>query len=483
MTVLDRTELEASSLADLHAIADQLGLEGFRRRRKAELIDAILTAAAGGASGGGDTDLAEPTAGAGDGAAGEEQAGGAGDEQAAVQNVPAQQKPSTAGRTRRRLSGVRGRRSRRAGGADEQTEPAASTAGGEADEPDDRGEAAYERGQADDERGKAGERGEAGLSEPSAAPSSRSAPSARAPVDRGIAEGVVELMGNGSAFLRVASPDVSEGDVYVSAAQVRRCELVDGDRVGGPVRAPRRSERYSSLVRVETINGVPAREVAEGARYEDRPVAYPSERLALEGGEAALEAIEWLTPFGKGSRALIVGPARAGKTVILKRLLGVFAGRDDLEVTLVLTGVRPEEIAEWSEGPVAPTTRLTFAAPAEVQAQAVERALDTARRTAARGGDALVLVDTLEGLHSPAARKALAAARNLADGGSLTILATAAHPLGGETTVIALDPALGLTGGPPLDLSASGTVRAELLVGEEGAAAIAQARANALAQS
>ncbi len=295
-----------------------------------------------------------------------------------------------------------------------------------------------------------------------------------------MAEGVVELLGNGSAFLRVHPPEASDEDVYISAAQVRRCELVSGDRVGGPLRMPRRSERYSSLIRVETINGAPAGEVSEGARYDERPVAYPSERLALDGGDATLEAIEWLTPFGRGSRVVLAGPARAGKTEILRRLLGALSGRDGLEVTLLLAGVRPEEVAEWSEGPVAPATTLSFAASADTQGQAVERAIETAKRTAARGGDALVLIDTLDGLHPHVARKVLAAARNLADGGSLTIVATATRSYGGETTVIVLDPALTHAGGPPLDLTASGTVRAELLVGEEGAAAIAKARASAL---
>jgi transcription termination factor Rho len=294
-----------------------------------------------------------------------------------------------------------------------------------------------------------------------------------------VAEGAVELLGNGSAFLRVHPPEASDEDVYISAAQVRRCELVSGDRVTGPLRTPRRSERYSSLIRVETINGAPAGEVSEGARYDERPVAYPSERLALDGGEATLEAIEWLTPFGRGSRVIITGSARAGKTEILRRLLGTLSGREGLEVTLVLAGVRPEEVSEWAEGPVAPATTLSFAASADAQGQAVERAIETAKRTAARGGDALVLIDTLDGLHPHVARKVLAAARNLTDGGSLTILATATRPYGGETTVIALDSRLIDAGGPPLDLAVSGTVRAELLVGEEGAAAIAKARASA----
>jgi transcription termination factor Rho len=422
MSVLDRSELEASPLADLHAIADQLGLEGFRRLRKADLIDAILGGPATGGSSEGSSDGATADS--------EEQ-----DTDVAVAAAPAVDKP-------RRRPSVRGRRPRRGSSKDADAQAAEGRPAAE-DKP------AAEEKPAGEER---------------------------------VGEGVVELLGNGSAFLRVHPPEASDEDVYISAAQVRRCELVSGDRVTGPLRMPRRSERYSSLIRVETINGASAGEVSEGARYDERPVAYPSERLALDGGDATLQAIEWLTPFGRGSRVIVSGPARAGKTEILRRLLGALSGREDLEVTLLLAGVRPEEVAEWGEGPVAPATTLSFAASADAQGQAVERAIETAKRTAARGGNALVLVDTLDGLHPHAARKAMAAARNLADGGSLTIVATATRPYGGETTVIALDPALANAGGPPLDLAASGTVRAELLVGDEGAAAIAKARADALTQ-
>ena len=150
-------------------------------------------------------------------------------------------------------------------------------------------------------------------------------------------------------------------------------------------------------------------------------------------------------------------------------------------VTQLLLGVRPEEIARAQEGPVAPAAALTFAASADVQGQALERAVEEARRVAARGGDALLLIDCLDGVHPHAARKALASARNLRDAGSLTIVATAARALGGESTVIALDAALTSTGRRPiLDLLGSGTLKPELLVGEDGARAIAQARATAL---
>jgi transcription termination factor Rho len=282
--------------------------------------------------------------------------------------------------------------------------------------------------------------------------------------------------------VRLTPGEPSDDDVYVSAAQVKRCELVSGDRIGGPMRTPRRSERFPSLVRVDTINGRPADEVAEGTRFEELPVAWPSERLELGSDDVTLKAIEWLTPFGKGSRVVVVGPARAGKSETVKRLVDAPAGREGLELSVVLAGVRPEEIGEWGMGPVPPVGAVSFAAPADAQAQAVEHAIEQGRRVAARGGDAVVVVDTLGALPPHAARRVLAAARNLDNGGSLTVIATAAEPLGGETTVIALDAGLAaLRRFPALDLAASGTLRPELLVGDAGADAIARARAEAVA--
>jgi len=147
----------------------------------------------------------------------------------------------------------------------------------------------------------------------------------------------------------------------------------------------------------------------------------------------------------------------------------------------VLSGVRPEEVGTWRDGPLRPAAALSFAASSEARDQAVERAAETARRVAARGGDAVLLIDTLDGLHPLSARKVLAAARNIAGGGSLTVIATSSAPIGGETTVVSLDAVLASTGRfPALNLALSGTIRAELLVGEAGAKAIAKERAKAL---
>jgi transcription termination factor Rho len=448
MSVLERSELEASPLADLHAIADQLGLDGFRRLRKSELIDAILDGASQrGANGTDSQDTADVRAHEDGGE--EPQDGKDGGEEPQDGKDGGEEPQDGADAGERARSGAR--ESRRA-------RPAGRTARARARRLVSADRGAGEQAPASD--GEEQDRDSAGAG--------------------AVVEGAVDVLGNGSAFLRVSPPDASDADVYISAAQVRRCELVSGDRVAGPVRAPRRSERYPSLVRIDTINDAPAESVAERAPYDELPVEFPNSRLAFDSPDPTLAAIEWLTPLGRGSRAVICGAPLSGKTTTLRNMLEVLAGRDDLQVSLVLVGVRPEEVAQWQRGAVAPLSALTFAASADEQAQALERAVDVAKRSAARGGDAVLLVDGLDGLHRHAASRALAAARNLRDAGSLTVIATAGRPFGGETTVIALDAALTSTGRQPiLDLVASGTLHPELLVGEDGARAITSARAAA----
>lgn len=455
MSVLSRDALEGSPLADLHLIASELGLDGFRRLRKADLVDAILVKA-------GVDDSATPEADAD---------AGAGDEEP------------------KRRTRSRGGRSRRTRDADDDTAEATE----EADEKPVKAEAkkADDDGAADDDadrpstrtrsRGGRSRNGRTG----DEAPAERRGRGRASEEDAGpetIVTGTVEVLGNGSGFLRVSPPEPSDDDVYVSAAQIRRCELVGGDVVAGPVRAPRRSERYPSLIRVDTINERSADEVSEGTPFDALPAAFPTERFELGDADATLKAIEWLTPIGRGSRAVITGAARSGKTEALRRLGVALKGIDGLDVSVVLAGVRPEELGDWTAAEIEPVAAVTLGASTDAQTSAVERAVDTAKRVAARGGNAVVLIDGLDGVQVQAARRALAAARNIVDGGSLTVVATASAPLGGETAVIALDVALTSTGRlPALDLVASGTVRPELLVGDAGAAAIAQARADALA--
>lgn len=474
MSVFTRAALEGSPLADLHTIAGEIGLDGFRRLRKADLVDKILETTGGESAVG-----AEPAADAEEAPAprarrsrSRSRSTARDADPDAADDTPAEAPATDADadadedeRPARRSRGGRGR-GRAADGAEEAEEAPASGRRGRGRAP------VVEADEADAAPARTGRGGRGRVAAGDDAD--------RSGGEDQLVEGVVEVLGNGTGFLRVNPPDPSDDDIYISAAQVRRCELVSGDRIGGPVRPPRRSERYPSLVRIDKINDRPADEVAEGTPFDELPATFPTQRFTLDSEDATVKAIEWLTPIGRGSRVTITGAARAGKSETLQRLAGALAKQADIELSLVLVGVRPEETQIAPEG-VTPVAGLSFAASADAQGQAVDRALDTARRVAARGGHAVVLIDSLDGLHPAAARKAVAAARAIVDGGSLTVIATSSLPLGGETTVIALDELLTSTGRlPALDLVASGTVKPELLVGEDGAKAVAAARASAL---
>ena len=433
MSIVDRAALESSPLADLHAMASELSIDSYRRLRKAELIDAILSRQEGT-----EASVASP------GDEPEEQDDRPEElpdaEELAEAVADELKDDDSAGKRRRR--GRRGGRGRGAGREEEAGEDSAA-------EPSADGEEREER----DERASAEE----------------------------ATEGVVELVPNGSGFVRVNPGEQSDDDVYISAAQVKRCELLSGDRVSGPRRPPRRSEKFASMIRIDTINGRPAEEVADSARFDDLPAAFPSELLPLGAEDPTMAAIELVAPIGKGSRVTITGERATGKTEALRRVVFSLVGQEDLHLLLVLIGVRPEEISDWEAGPLKPAAALNFAASADAQSQALEPVIDQARRWAARGSHAVVLIDTLDGLHPQAARKALASARRMLGGGTLTVIATASAAVGGETTVIALDASKARAGSfPAVDIGGSATMRPELLVGEEGAEALARTRAQAL---
>jgi len=371
MSVMSRDALEGSTLSDLHAIAAELDIDGYRRMRKGELIAAIL----------------------GEEYTGEEpEPADAGDDEGEERDE------------RPRRSRSRSRRSSRDGGRDEEPE---STV-----------------------------------------------------------EGTVEVLENGSGFVRLNPPDPSDGDVYVSAAQIRRCELVTGDRVTGPVRSPRRSERYPSLVRVETINDRPADEVADGTPYEELGAAFPSVAFDLDRSDPVLASVVERAPIGRGSRVTVSGPFASGRTTLLRSLAGALAGADDVELAVVLAGSRPEERGEWEAAGIEVSAAAPLGASPESQSQVVDRAVEAARRAVARGGHCALVIDSLDGVSPAASRRALAAARNVPDGGSLTVIAATREPLGGETTVIVLDAEEGAGAGHPVvDQARSGSLRGTALGG------------------
>ena len=380
-SVLDPSALAESPLADLHLLANELGVDGYRRLRKADLIDAIVAKQAGedyvapGAAPSEDDDDDAPArrgrrGGRGRGRARDE------DDGDAEKSEPARAAAADAGRRRPPRSPSPARAAAVAVAAPVTRTPATPRSPSPA-RAAAAAVAATRTTSAPRSRGGRGGRGGGDKSD-------------KPDVEDKQVEGTIELLGNGSAFVRLTDGETSDEDVYVSAAQVKRCELVSGDKVAGPMRPPRRSERFPSLVRVDTINGKPADEVSEGTRFEDLPVIFPAERLALGTEDPTVKAIEWLTPFGKGSRVTIVGPARSGKTEALRRITAALAEQGGVELSVVLAGVRPEEVPDWQSGPAAPAGAVSFAASADAQGQAVEQAVEQARRVAARGADAVV---------------------------------------------------------------------------------------------
>jgi transcription termination factor Rho len=245
----------------------------------------------------------------------------------------------------------------------------------------------------------------------------------------------------------------SSDDVYVSPAQIRRCELRAGDELSGPARRPRRNERHSSLVRVETVNGSPAEPPEERPEFGDLTPVFPTHKLSVTG---ALKAV----PFGRGSRVAIAAPPGVDATVILRELATQLSGDEELGVQVVLAGALPEDVTEWRRNEALQVSGGSFDSSPDAQAQAAELAVERAKRRVERGGHAVVLVDSLEGLPSSARRRVFGAGRATEEGGTLTVVATVGNDheaLRWATTRVVLEPN-GKVSGPQ-----SGTVRADAL--------------------
>ena len=266
------------------------------------------------------------------------------------------------------------------------------------------------------------------------------------------------MLPNGSGFLRKDDGDETS-DVYVSAAQIRRCELRGGDDVTGRMRPARRNERHPSLVRVEQVNGRDAEPPEERPLFSDLTAVHPTDKLPVP---AAIESI----PVAKGSRVAVAGGPGAGATRLLRELVGTLSGADGVTVAVALVGVRPEEVTDWKRADGdAPVAGGSFDGSVEAQTQAAELAVERAKRTAERGGDAVVVIDTLEALPAGAARRLFGAARKLEEGGSVTVIAAtgmAWEPQRQASTRIALD-APAEDGSVQVAASRSGTQRADLI--------------------
>jgi transcription termination factor Rho len=414
MPVLDRKELEESPLSDLHAIASELGIEGYRRLRRDDLIDAI-------AGDGGSARATKPRSRAATKPKTKPAAEAKADETSESDEDGDEEEEAP--RPRRSPGGsAPSGRSRRGGRQRRDADPARAGARDEA-ERDDEGE--------DDA------------------------------ADTEVRGGVLDILPNGSGFMRPDAFAHSRDDVYVSPAQIRRCELRAGDEIEGPVRSPRRNERHPSLVRIDKINGGDAEQTAERLRFEDLTPVFATKALTAPDG---LDA----TPFGRGSRVAVGGPAGSGITTLLRRIvLGLKAAHEELDVVVVLAGVRPEEVTEWKRDSAVTVAGGGFDRPVDEQAQAAESAVERGKRAAETGRDAVVVVDSLDALPPAAARRVFGAARATEEAGTLTVIAAtgaAGEPLRQATTRIVLEPADADGGPKPAQLApGSGTLRADLL--------------------
>jgi transcription termination factor Rho len=243
--------------------------------------------------------------------------------------------------------------------------------------------------------------------------------------------GVLDRMPQGYGFLRLSGMNEAEGDVYVSASQIRRCELRPGDQVTGPARQPRRGERHRALVRVETVNG----QSPEGERtnFEDLTAAPPHRRLlpADAPADPLVRAVDLLGPLAFGQRVLVLAQPRSGRTTLL-RALGAAIAETGAHLCILLADERPEEVPQWERA--LPNAEI-FAATADQeprdQIRAAELAMGHAKRLAESGEDVVVLIDSLSrlaiGYRDPGrVKRIFGAGRELdEDGsGSLTVIAT-----------------------------------------------------------
>ncbi len=261
--------------------------------------------------------------------------------------------------------------------------------------------------------------------------------------------GVLEIIQDGIGFLRSDHLLPGPNDVYVSQSQIRRFGLRTGDMVVGQVRPPKETEKYYGLLRVEAVNGLDPEQAKQRPYFDDLTPIFPNQQLKLETRPdiLATRLIDLIAPIGRGQRGLIVSPPKAGKTTILKQIAnGITANYDDVHLMVVLIGERPEEVTDMDRSVQAEVYSATFDAPVQDHVRVAEMSLARAKRLVECGRDVVILMDsitrlaraynltvppsgrTLSGGLDPAAlyppKHFFGAARNIEEGGSLTIIAT-----------------------------------------------------------
>ena len=442
---LDRSMLDSKDREELHAIAGAMGVKAPTRMRKSELIDAILDAAEGGPSGGSDDEVDSADAprrtirsARASELADDSVASLVAEEEAlpAVEAVeptpmPARAATATAERTETETE------------TDARDDESRSTQGaaGRPDFDDER--ASYGDGNSRRRRRRRGRGGPEGEREPRSEPAGE-------PVE---CHGLLELRDEGYGFLRTTGYLAGARDVYVSASQVRRFALRKGDFLDGFSRPQASNEKYPALLRVDTINGMTPDDARERPRFEDLTALFPDEKLQLELTDNPLETtgriIDLVSPVGKGQRGLIVSPPKAGKTTILKQLVySIERNNPEVHLIVLLVDERPEEVTDMRRHVLrGDVVSSTFDRPAEEHTTVAELAIERAKRLVEQQTDVVVVLDGItrlaraHNLAAPASGRILSggvdstalyppkrffgAARNIEEGGSLTIIATA----------------------------------------------------------
>lgn len=336
-------------------------------------------------------------------------------------------------------------------------------------------------------------------------------------LDSGIeANGILEVMPDGFGFIRCENFLPGDNDVYVAPSQIRRFNMKTGDIIRGSRRVKSATEKFAALLYVKTINGYPTSVVERRPNFEDLTPIFPNQRLNLEvrGGKntTAMRVMDLLAPIGKGQRGLIVSPPKAGKTTLLKQVAkAVTTNYPDMHMIILLIDERPEEVTDIKESVVGPNVEViysTFDELPERHKRVSEMVIERARRLVEHGRDVMILLDsitrlaraynlvvppsgrTLSGGLDPAAlhmpKRFFGAARNMREGGSLTILATALVDTGSRMDDVIYEEFKG-TGNmelvldrklsekrifPAIDILKSGTRRDDLLLTSEEAEAV-----------
>ncbi|MEJ2263880.1 MAG: transcription termination factor Rho [Anaerolineales bacterium] len=318
--------------------------------------------------------------------------------------------------------------------------------------------------------------------------------------------GILEIMSEGIGFLRSAHYQPGPYDVYVSQSQIRRYNLRNGDLVIGNVRPPRESERHYGLLKVDTVNGLAPDEAKRRPIFESLTPIFPDQRFDLETDRHTLATrlINLVTPIGRGQRGLVVSPPKAGKTTILKQIANAISTKYlDVHLMVALIGERPEEVTDMDRSVDAEVISSTFDEPVSSHVRVAEMALERAKRLVEVGRDVVILMDsitrlaraynlvvtpsgrTLSGGIDPSAlyppKRFFGAARNIEEGGSLTIIATCLIDTGSRMDDVVYEEFKG-TGNmelhlsrklqerrifPAIDIERSSTRREELLLGPD----------------